>query len=156
MQSQNWQGRLRRALLPYYQNLPEGTKSLARKLFGVLQGPLFSARGRWLRYTYSRHIIAERRYLFLCMARFANVNRPIEGYYMEFGCFEANTMRLAYDSFHHLFDWHYVGFDLSRACRRLRRSTSRMRGRRVSWRQQKRALLEFAGVTVCLPTACRR
>ena len=33
------------------------------------------------------------------------------GYYFEFGCFEANTMRLAFDCFHHLFDWHYVAFD---------------------------------------------
>jgi O-methyltransferase len=111
MHSTNWQGRLRQALLPGYQKLPGGTKSIARRVFAVLQGPLFSKRGRWLRYTYARHITEERKYLFLCIARFANVNRPIEGYYMEFGCFEANTMRLAYDTFHHLFDWHYVGFD---------------------------------------------
>ncbi|WP_198135162.1 TylF/MycF/NovP-related O-methyltransferase [Rhodopseudomonas palustris] len=81
-----------------------------RDTFRMLQISRLSARGRWLR-TYARHIDAEREYLFLCIARFANVNRPIEGYYMEFGCFSAKTMRLAYDSFHHLFDWQYIGFD---------------------------------------------
>ncbi|MDD1529851.1 hypothetical protein C7U92_07065 [Bradyrhizobium sp. WBOS7] len=107
----NWQDRLRASLLPTYQSLPSGTKRLARRIFALLQGPLFSARTRWVRSTYLRHIARERKYLFLCMARFANVNRPIKGYYMEFGCFGGNTMRLAYDSFHHLFDWRYLAFD---------------------------------------------
>ena len=107
----NWQDRLRTFLLPTYEGLPAGAKQLARRVFAVLQGPLFSARARWVRFTYLRHITREREYLFLCMARYANVNRPIKGYYMEFGCFGANTMRQAYDSFHHLFDWRYVAFD---------------------------------------------
>ena len=47
----------------------------------------------------------------MSIARFAHVNRPIDGYYMEFGCHEANTMRKAYDCFRHLFDWTYVAFD---------------------------------------------
>lgn len=47
----------------------------------------------------------------MSIARYAHINRPIEGYYFEFGSHEANTMRLAYDAFHHLFDWDYVAFD---------------------------------------------
>ncbi|MHC4052580.1 TylF/MycF/NovP-related O-methyltransferase [Bradyrhizobium sp. 25ACV] len=107
----NWQDRLRKALLPYYKDAPDSVKSLARRTFGVLQGPLFSRRARWIQSVYSAHAANEWEYLFLCIARFANVNRPIEGYYMEFGCHGANTMRKAYDCFHHLFDWHYVAFD---------------------------------------------
>jgi hypothetical protein len=45
------------------------------------------------------------------VARYAVINRPIDGYYFEFGCHSATTMRMAYDSFHHLFDWEYVAFD---------------------------------------------
>jgi O-methyltransferase len=47
----------------------------------------------------------------MSIARFAHINRPIEGCYFEFGCHEANTMRLAWDCFHHLFDWDYIAFD---------------------------------------------
>jgi hypothetical protein len=47
----------------------------------------------------------------MSIARFAHINRPIDGYYMEFGCHEANTMRRAFDCFRHLFDWTYVAFD---------------------------------------------
>ncbi|MBF0520345.1 MAG: hypothetical protein HQK92_11545 [Nitrospirae bacterium] len=35
----------------------------------------------------------------------------MNGYYLEFGCFSAKTMRLAYDTFRHLHDWTYVAFD---------------------------------------------
>jgi len=35
----------------------------------------------------------------------------MEGYYFEFGCHGANTMRMAFDNFRYLFDWHYVAFD---------------------------------------------
>jgi hypothetical protein len=111
MGSRSWQDRLRQALLPRYEKLPERYKVIARRIFAVLQGPLLSPRARWVRDSYLEHVAQERKYLFLCMARFANVNRPIDGYYMEFGCFGAGTMRLAYDNFHHLFDWHYVAFD---------------------------------------------
>ncbi|MBZ8134245.1 methyltransferase [Afifella sp. IM 167] len=47
----------------------------------------------------------------LDIARFATINRPIEGYYFEFGSHEANTMRMAWDAFHHLYGWHFVAFD---------------------------------------------
>jgi O-methyltransferase len=107
----NWQDRLRSVLLPRYRKLPDGLRECARKAFAVLQGPLLSPRARWVKYTYHKNLTDERKNLFLQMARFANVNRPINGYYMEFGCFTGGTMRLAYDSFHHLFDWHYIGFD---------------------------------------------
>lgn len=58
-----------------------------------------------------RHIRSEAEYLFVSIARFCTANRPINGYYFEFGCYSAGTMRLAYDYFHHLFDWKYVAFD---------------------------------------------
>ena len=47
----------------------------------------------------------------MSIARFLHINRPIPGYYFEFGCNEANTMRKAWDHFEHLFDLEYVGFD---------------------------------------------
>jgi hypothetical protein len=80
-------------------------------VFGALQGPLFSERARWIRDEYSAFGREQRKRVFLEIARFANINRPIEGYYFEFGCHEANTIRMAFDCFRHLFDWHYVAFD---------------------------------------------
>lgn len=52
-----------------------------------------------------------RRELFLGIAVFAHQNRPLGGYYMEFGCHGARTMRYAFDAFHALFDWRYLAFD---------------------------------------------
>ena len=66
---------------------------------------------RWTREVYTRFAHDQRRYIFLSIARFAHINRPIGGYYMEFGCHEANTMRMAWDTFHGLFDWTFVAFD---------------------------------------------
>ena len=47
----------------------------------------------------------------MSIARFANINRPIVGAYMEYGCHEGNTMRMAWDNFRWLFDWDYYAFD---------------------------------------------
>lgn len=49
--------------------------------------------------------------IMLDIARFATINRPITGYYMEFGSHEANTMRMAWRAFGGLFDWDYIAFD---------------------------------------------
>jgi O-methyltransferase len=66
---------------------------------------------RWVRSTYWQFGQDQRRHVFLSIARFLHINRPVPGYYFEFGCNEANTMRMAWSSFEHLFDFHYVGFD---------------------------------------------
>jgi hypothetical protein len=66
---------------------------------------------KWVRDVFARENMARRQRLFLAVATYVHANRPIDGYYFEFGCYNANTMRLAYDSFHRLVDWHYVGFD---------------------------------------------
>ncbi|HVF54344.1 MAG TPA: TylF/MycF/NovP-related O-methyltransferase [Actinomycetota bacterium] len=57
------------------------------------------------------HVRDIRGQMFMTIARFAHANRPIDGWYFEFGSYSATTMRLAYDAFHHLFDWDYVAFD---------------------------------------------
>lgn len=72
--------------------------------------PLLASR-RWVREEYTHFSRLEKKRLFLSIARFAHINRPLTGYYMEFGCHEANTMRLAWDTFRHLFDWDYVALD---------------------------------------------
>lgn len=72
---------------------------------------VLTRRGRWIRTVYWRFGQDQRSYVFLSIARFLNINRPIPGYYFEFGCNEAFTFRKAWDSFHHLCDLHYVGFD---------------------------------------------
>ncbi|MBF0466756.1 MAG: hypothetical protein HQK88_16630 [Nitrospirae bacterium] len=65
----------------------------------------------WVKNTYSRFAEQERQRIFLSIARFCHVNRPMNGYYFEFGCHEAKTFRIAYDTFKYLFDWTYVAFD---------------------------------------------
>ena len=68
-------------------------------------------RRRWIKDEYHAFGQSERRRVFMSIARFLHINRPIPGYYFEFGCNEAKTMRMAWDHFHHLFDFVYVGFD---------------------------------------------
>jgi hypothetical protein len=80
---------------------------------------------QWLRYAVWRYrhrevvSFARRRFrftqrerdrLFMTIADFAWVNRPIRGYYMEFGCCTAISMRLAWKHFKHL-GWSYLAFD---------------------------------------------
>ncbi len=66
---------------------------------------------RWIASAYTPHSRKLRREMFLTIANYANINRPLRGYYFEFGCHGAFTMRLAWDNFRHLFDWRFVGFD---------------------------------------------
>ena len=49
--------------------------------------------------------------IFMSIARYARINRPIVGDYFEFGSHGAYTMRMAWDCFHHIFDWNYIAFD---------------------------------------------
>lgn len=52
-----------------------------------------------------------RQSIFMSISIFCYHNQPIDGYYFEFGCHKARTMRLAWDTFHSLHDWTYVAFD---------------------------------------------
>ncbi len=70
-----------------------------------------SPANRWTRRYYTPAARQPREDLLLLIARFCHINRPIEGYYFEFGCHEANTMRAAWKHFRHLFNWHFVAFD---------------------------------------------
>ncbi len=65
----------------------------------------------WTREIYTGFGRDERRSIFMSIARFAHINRPISGYYMEFGSHEGNTMRIAWDCLHRLFDWTFIAFD---------------------------------------------
>ena len=53
----------------------------------------------------------QREYLFSSIARFCCLNSINDGYYFEFGCHKARTMRLAWEHTGALFNWMYVGFD---------------------------------------------
>jgi hypothetical protein len=69
------------------------------------------SRHRWIENEFTEFLNQQRKYIFMSIARFCKNNRPIPGYYFEFGCFGALTMRMAYDHSHHLFNWTFVGFD---------------------------------------------
>ena len=72
---------------------------------------VFDSKSRWIRSVFFKYGQSQRDDLLIGTARFLQINRPIDGYYFEFGCNEANTMRKAWDSFRYLFDLTYVGFD---------------------------------------------
>src|SRR2546430_14418100 len=76
-----------------------------------LPGSEHRRRQAWLRDEYHGFAQAQRRHIFMSIARFQHINRPVPGYYFEFGCHSANTMRLAWESQRWLFDLTYVGFD---------------------------------------------
>jgi len=94
-----------------FQYLPDAIKTVARTSRANIPWTKIGGQRRWVSETYSKFGLEERRRIFLSIARFHHINRPVPGYYFEFGCNEANTMRMAWDSFHYLFDRQYVGFD---------------------------------------------
>jgi O-methyltransferase len=65
----------------------------------------------WVRKEYSPFGQEQKKSIFLSIARYAHINRPIKGSYFEFGSHGGFTMRMAWDCFHHMFDWDYVAFD---------------------------------------------
>lgn len=91
--------------------LPPAPLNLFRKLRQALPLWLLTRKGRWIRRQYWQFGQDQRSFIFMSIARFLHINRPVAGYYFEFGCNEANTMRKAWDHFQHLFDFVYVGFD---------------------------------------------
>jgi O-methyltransferase len=98
----------------FYGPLPEPVKRVARRLRRRWDRvPVSSgyATDRWIRKEYFEFGQRSRREIFMSIARFHHINRPMTGYYFEFGSHEANTMRMAWDTFRHLFDFTYVAFD---------------------------------------------
>lgn len=105
---------MKKIMRRYYDSLPESQKKIIRKLYKKME-VIFSSqlyqRNKWIKEVYAKFGSDQKKYIFLSIARFCHINRPIKGYYFEFGCHGANTIKMAYDSFHHLFDWTYVAFD---------------------------------------------
>ena len=93
--------------------LPSVVQNPVRRAYGRLQNFLPERRERqaWLSDEYSRFAMDQRERIFLATSRFAHINRPIEGYYFEFGCHGANTMKMAWKHTAHLHRWTFVGFD---------------------------------------------
>lgn len=85
---------LREFLKIKYKSLPE----LLRRRFVFFH----YKRYKWLKSVYLKFTYNQRRYIFLSIARFVNINRPINDYYFEFGCCRGNTMRMAWGTFHFL------------------------------------------------------
>jgi O-methyltransferase len=94
-----------------YNNLPSSLKRILQNIYHRFPGTVYAEHNRWVRNVYVRAMHEQRRKIFLDIAQFCHINRPLGGYYFEFGCHGANTMRTAYDMFHHLLDIRYVGFD---------------------------------------------
>lgn len=83
---------------------------VGKKIIHILK-LILSKKYRWIANTYWKYGQKNRQNIFLSTARFLNINRPIEGYYFEFGCNEANTFRMAFNTFKNLFNFKYVAFD---------------------------------------------
>ena len=66
---------------------------------------------RWINNAYTKFGNDQREYIFKSIAHFCITNRPIPGYYFEFGCHGANTISMAWKNFKYLFDFKYVAFD---------------------------------------------
>lgn len=97
-----------------YHRFPSGPRETLRPLAAWVRrrlDPELRAREDWVHNDYSRFGYETRAQIFLSIARFCQINRPIEGYYFEFGCHSARTMKLAWKHSRYLFDWTYVGFD---------------------------------------------
>jgi O-methyltransferase len=96
------------SLRSFARHLPTFIASPLRRLRDVLLNP---SRVLWIRRHYTPHGLAIKEFAILSIARQLNINRPIEGYWFEFGCCDANTMRMAWKHTRYLFNLTYVGFD---------------------------------------------
>lgn len=79
-----------------------------------LQEPSLSQdrrRQEWMHGPHEAFRTKARQSIFMSISIFCYHNRPIDGYYFEFGCHTGRTMRLAWDTFHSLYEWTYVAFD---------------------------------------------
>ncbi len=66
---------------------------------------------KWIHGPHEAFRAKARHNLFMSISIFAFHNQLLNGYYLEFGSHKARTMRLAWDTFHSLYDWTYVAFD---------------------------------------------
>jgi len=131
-----------RPLRSLFHLLPTRFQAVARTLRRRM--PL-TAMERWVRNEYTPFAFDERKWVFLSVARFLHINRPMVGYYLEFGSHEANTMRMAWDCFHHLFDFDYVAFDSFQGLPKIE-----VIDRQDIWQQGKLRTEADAFVRICL------
>jgi O-methyltransferase len=68
-------------------------------------------RREWLDGPHEAFRTRVRKDVFMSISVFCFHNQPIGGYYFEFGCHKARTMRLAWETLHPLYDWTFVAFD---------------------------------------------
>lgn len=94
-----------------YKNALTQTREILRKILSWVPFTRQYQARRWIGQEYMALAHANMNTIFLSIARFAHINRPIDGYYFEFGSHEGRTMRLAWRHFRHLFNWQYVAFD---------------------------------------------
>ena len=64
-------------------------------MFSLKNPSAKKSRKWWVENEYTPFGQAQKKYIFMSIARFCHINRPIKGHYFEFGCHGANTMRLA-------------------------------------------------------------
>ena len=106
--------RIRKFLKVYIKKNHANWVPLFRKVNSSINSIPFTygwKKNQWIKNSYTKFGNDQRQYIFYSIARFCVINRPIDGYYLEFGCHSANTMRMAWNTFKYLFDWSYVGFD---------------------------------------------
>jgi hypothetical protein len=126
----------------YFQMLPSGLQDYVR---GIRRRIPLTAKERWISNVYTPFAFEERARIYRSIARFLHINRPITGYYFEFGSHEANTMRLAWDTFRHLFDFYYVAFDSFQGLPKIREID-----RQEIWKEGKLSTSETQFLTLCL------
>ena len=120
-------------------------QNIARTLWQAIPWTKAGRHRRWVLETYVEFGRQQRRQFFLGAARFLHINRPIEGYYFEFGCNEANTMRMAWNTFRYLFDFTYVGFDSFEGLPEIEKIDQQM-----IWEKGKLAFAEEKFIATCV------
>ena len=110
---------------------------ISLKIRKVLPLWLITLKERWICGECCQFGKDQRSFIFISIARFLHLNRPVPGYYFEFGCNEANTIRKAWDHFQYPFDLTYIGFIALKGSQKLRKligSRSGQRGNLLSGR----------------------
>lgn len=91
--------------------IPKRVRTFIKNTLKHIPFNSYYRKAKWTRQYYTKFSKDQRKFIFQSIAKFCHINRPIDGYYFEFGSHEANTFRMAWDCSKYLFNWTYVAFD---------------------------------------------
>ncbi len=103
---------LKKPMRPLWYKIFNGAKNFIHWLSRYMPFTDLYKKRRWIKKVYNPVYHKSRRDVLVYAIKAMWTNRPVEGYYFEFGSHTATTVRLAYDNFRHIYpSMKFVCFD---------------------------------------------